>query len=82
MGITEQILDMARQEGEKVGLRKGRAVGLREGKTAGRNEGLLIGKTEFVKNLLQHTSHSIEDIARLANVSEIFILEISKGSRS
>lgn len=63
MGIIEQILDMARQEGIAAGLRKG----------------LFQAKTEFVKYLFQHTSHSIEEIAQLANVSDGFARKIKKS---
>ncbi len=66
MGITEQIIDLAKQEGETAGLLKGESLGL------------LKGKTEFVKNLLGHTSHSLEEIMRLADVPAEFVKKIKE----
>ena len=35
--------------------------------------------TAFVKSLLQNTSHSVEEIAKLVNVSQEFVLQIKQA---
>jgi flagellar biosynthesis/type III secretory pathway protein FliH len=67
MGIIEQVVDLAKQEGMEAGLNEGMKAGLNK------------AKEDFVKNFLKHTSHSVKEIAKLVDVSEKFVLTIRDG---
>ncbi len=77
-GIAEGMV-----EGIAKGMVEGRAEGIVEGKAEGKAEGIQIATNErntaFIKYLLQNTTHSIEQIADLVNVSTEFVTSI-KGS--
>lgn len=70
MGIREQIIQMAEQEGLKQGLKQGRQEG--------RQEGHKERDTMFVENLLRNTDFSDEKIAAIAVVPIQFVKEIKE----
>lgn len=55
---------------------------INDGKKEGIKEGMKEGKTEVVKNLLQHTTFPIEEIAKLANISVFDVLDVQKKLNS
>lgn len=69
-------------EGREEGIAKGREEGRKEGREEGKAEGIQIAtderNTAFIKYLLQNTTHSIEQIADLVNVSPDFVTNIKR----
>ncbi len=46
----------------------------------GKKEAAYERNVAIIKNLLQHTSHPIEEIARLVGVSKTFVKNVQKGA--
>lgn len=59
MGISEQVVEIAKNEGLKEGLEKGISKGTARGKV----EGIEEGKAEVVKNLLISNRFTVAEIA-------------------
>lgn len=67
-------IETAKNDGETKGKIKGKIEGKIEGIELATQE----RNTAVVKNLLQHTSHSVEEIAKLVDVPVEFVLQIQK----
>lgn len=80
------IFDIRRDPRFQQGRREGKKLGRAEGKIQGRILGMQKAEkemnTRFVINLLDHTGHSVEEIAKLANVSVDFVLSLQKKKQS
>jgi len=75
MGILETIKMQEREEGELIGKRIGKKIGEEAGKQIGKRE----SQTTIIKNLLLNTDFPVAKIASLADVSEVFVLDIKKS---
>ncbi|WP_159476967.1 hypothetical protein [Dyadobacter sp. 3J3] len=67
MGIRELVLDQVKKEGIRLGEEKGELMGIDK------------AKTEVVSNLLAMNKFSVEEIAKLASVSESFVTNVKNS---